>query len=97
MKICYHVCMTIHDFIKKRPCLVWSTRNYDNLSVDAIVEAVLNYGDWDDFKQLVSLLGLKETAAVFRRGINKKRCNYHPKIKNYFQLYFDKYVPEQDA
>jgi hypothetical protein len=86
--------MTINDFIKERPSLVWSTRNYENLSVDAIVEAVLNQGDWNDFKQLVKILGLKEVAAVFRRGLKKKRCNYRPAIKNYFQLYFNKYVPE---
>lgn len=86
--------MTIRDFIEERPYLVWSTRNYEKLSIEAIVEAVLNQGDWNDFKQLAKLLGLKEVATVFRQGLKKKRCNYRPPIKNYFQLYFNKYAPE---
>ena len=30
---------TLQSFIKTRPYLVWSTKNYDGLSDDAIVEA----------------------------------------------------------
>jgi len=40
---------SINNFIKKRPYLVWYTKNYDNLSEEAVVEAVLNYGNFDDF------------------------------------------------
>jgi hypothetical protein len=31
---------------KKRPGLVWSTMQYDKLSEESIVEAVLNYGNF---------------------------------------------------
>jgi len=82
----------IDSFIKKRPHLVWSTKNYDNLSEEAIVEAVLNYGDWKDFKELIKILGVEKTANIFRKQIKKKRCNYCPEVKNYFNLYFDKYA-----
>ena len=84
--------MTINDFIKKRPYLIWYTKNFDNLSVDSIVEAVLNYGSWDDFKKMVKILGMKKTASIFRKRLKQKRCNYRPEIKNYFQLYFQKYA-----
>jgi len=84
--------MTINDFIKKRPYLIWYTKNFDNLSVDSIVEAVLNYGNWDDFEKMVKILGMKKTASVFRKKSKQKRCNYRPEIKNYFQLYFQKYA-----
>ena len=84
--------MTIKDFIKKRPYLIWYTRNFDNLSVDSIVEAVLNYGSWDDFKKMIKILGLKKTASIFKKKSKQKRCNYRPEIKNYFQLYFQKHA-----
>jgi len=84
--------VTINDFIKKRPYLIWYTKNFDNLSVDSIVEAVLNYGSWDDFKKMVKILGMKKTASIFRKRLKQKRCNYRPEIKNYFQLYFQKYA-----
>jgi len=84
--------VTINDFIKKRPYLIWYTKNFDNLSADSIVEAVLNYGSWNDFKKMVKILGIKKTASIFRKRSKQKRCNYRPEIKNYFQLYFQKYA-----
>jgi len=82
----------LNVFIKKSPYLIWYTKNHDNLSADSIVEAVLNYGSFDDFKEIIKILGIKKTAAIFKRGANQKRCNYRPEIKNYFQLYFNKYA-----
>ncbi len=85
-------CMTINDFIEKRPYLIWYTKNFKNLSQEAIVESVLNYGDFDDVKKMISILGIKKTAAIFRKQIKRKRINYDPKIVNYFKLYFNKYA-----
>ncbi len=84
--------MTLNSFIKKKPYLVWSTKNYDNLSKEAVVEAVLNYGDFDDIKKMIKILGIKKTAEIFFKQSNKKRNNYNPKIVNYFSLYFEKYA-----
>jgi hypothetical protein len=84
--------VNINDFIKKRPYLIWHTENFDDLSVDSIVEAVLNYGSWSDFKKMIKILGMKKTASIFRKRLKQKRCNYRPEIKNYFQLYFQKYA-----
>lgn len=84
--------MTINEFIKKRPYLIWYTKNFDNLSQEAIVEAVLNYGDFDDVKKMISILGMRKTAVIFRKKLKQKRCNYRPEVKNYFRLYFNKYA-----
>lgn len=84
--------MTINEFIKKRTYLIWYTKNFDNLSKEAIVEAVLNYGDFDDVKKMISILGMRKTADIFRKKSKQKRCNYDSKVKNYFQLYFKKYA-----
>ena len=80
--------MTIHDFIKKRPHLVWYTRDFDHLSEEAVVEAVLQYGNFDDVKKLFALLGVQKVARIFRAQLRKPRTNYDPKIANYFSLYF---------
>lgn len=84
--------MTIHDFIKKRPYLIWYSNNLNSISVPAIVESVLNYGDFNDLKGMIRILGIKKTADVFRKQIRGKRHNYRPEIKNYFQLYFKKHA-----
>ncbi|TSC93046.1 MAG: Uncharacterized protein CEN89_286 [Candidatus Berkelbacteria bacterium Licking1014_7] len=84
--------MTIQDFAKQRPGLFWSTKNYDSLSEGTIVEAVLNWGNWDDVQGLFKILGIKKTAEIFRRQIARPRTNYDPKITNYFTLYFNRYA-----
>ncbi|MFH1129587.1 MAG: hypothetical protein V1686_02545 [Patescibacteria group bacterium] len=84
--------MTIHEFIKKRPHLVWYTQNYDKLSTSSILEHVLNYGDWNDIQELFTIINKKEAAKIFLKQIQQKRCNYRPEIKNYFNLYFKQYA-----
>jgi len=85
--------MTLQAFIKQRPYLVWSVKDLSHLSESAITEAVLNYGDFDDVKKLIAILGMKKTAAIFRKQTTKRRrVNYNPKIANYFKLYFEKYA-----
>lgn len=84
--------MKINSFIKNRPYLVWHTRNFKNLSQKAIVEGVLNYGDFDDIKKMIKILGLKKTATIFLKNSSQARSNYRPEIKNYFNLYFKEYA-----
>ncbi|MFH1559433.1 MAG: hypothetical protein ABIC19_02830 [Patescibacteria group bacterium] len=84
--------MTIHDFIKKRKNLIWYVQDYDCLNADSIVEATLNYGDWDDVQKLLKILGLKKTAKIFKKQTGGRRCNYGEKTKNFFSLYFKKHA-----
>lgn len=84
--------MTIGDFVRKRKYLFWSTKNYDGLSKAAVVEAILNYGDMNDVRELISLLGITEVAKIFYENTNRTRINYDPKIVNYFSLFFKKYA-----
>lgn len=84
--------MDIKNFIKKRPYLFWSVKEYDALSESAIVEDVLNYGDFKDVQTLISILGIKKTAGIFNAQLKHARVNYNPKIANYFKLYFKKYA-----
>ncbi len=84
--------MSLNTFIKKRPYLTWYEAEPERLSEEAIVEAVLNYGDFEDIKKLIALLGIRRVATIFGSQIKRKRVNYDPKILNYFKLYFKKYA-----
>lgn len=84
--------MDLRSFIKKRPYLIWHTKNFDKLSDEAVVEAVLNWGDFDDVKKLLSILGVQKTAQIFYKQLQQERINYDPKVRNYFELFFKKYV-----
>jgi hypothetical protein len=89
--------MTIQQFIKKRPHLIWyvSKKNLNQLNEESIVEHVLNYGNWDDVQKMIKILGLQKTAEIFyKKSAPDKfgRQNYRPEIKHYFQLYFHKHA-----
>jgi len=82
----------LHDFIKKRKHLIWYVKDYDKLNAEAIVEATLNYGDWDDVQKLIKILGIKRMAKIFVKQAAQTRCNYKAQTKHYFGLYFHKYA-----
>ncbi len=84
--------MTIHEFVEKRPYLFWYIEDKDSLSKEAIVEAILNFGNWEDTQQLIKILGIKKVKSIFEKKAYQKRSNYRPEIKNYFELYFKKYA-----
>ncbi len=71
--------------------MIWYTKDFDNLSEGAVVEAVLNYGDWDDVQKLIRILGTKKTAQIFYKQTRQKRSNYHKKSSNFFALYFKRH------
>lgn len=84
--------MNMQEFIESRPYLFWSTKSVDTLSPEAVVEAVLNYGDFEDVKQLLSLLGTSTVGEIFHKQLQQKRNNYEPRIAHYFSLYFAKHA-----
>jgi len=84
--------MTTQEFIEKRKHLVWYVKNTSELDDKAIVEAVLNYGNWEDVQGIIEILGIKKVSKIFKEQLENMRCNYFPEIKNYFSLYFNKYA-----
>jgi len=81
------------DIIRKNPVLIWYSKNYDGFDLPCIVEAVLNYGSWDEFKELINAVGIEEVAKVFYQHANRPRCNYKPEIKKFFTEVFAKNAP----
>lgn len=84
--------MTAQDIIRKKPYLAWYVKEPESLSEEATLENILNYGDWEDFKQFVSIKGISESADIFFHTLKKKRSNYRPEIENYFRLFFNKHA-----
>ena len=80
------------NIIRNNPGLIWYTTGYENLSVEAIAEAIFNYGSWENFQELRSLIGTKTLAKIFQKLAQKKRSNLHSLVKNYFNNYFIKYA-----
>lgn len=83
--------MNLRKYTEQRKYLFWDVK-IDKLDEAAVVERILNYGDWDDVQELFNVLGIKVVADIFRMQVARPRNNYDVKINNYFTLYFNKYV-----
>ncbi|MBW6481382.1 MAG: hypothetical protein K0B37_18305 [Bacteroidales bacterium] len=84
----------VKKLIRKYDYLFWYTpeQEKENISLDMLVENILNYGDMDAIKNLFETLGLQKTAEIFFNATGRKKGNYFPEIHNLFTLYFKKHV-----
>ena len=78
----------IRRLIKEKSYLFWWIREKENISIDLLVEAILNYGNEKDIKKLFDLVGIKNVEKIFKKQIARKRKNYQPRTIHFFNLYF---------
>lgn len=79
-------------FLKTQASWWWWVKNPENLSDEAMLEGVLNYGEFVDIAAVFQIIGLKKAAEIFKKQSTKSRVNYRPQTLNYFKLYFEKYA-----
>ena len=84
----------IKAFIREHSSLFWYTPEdqKENISLELLVETILNYGDMDAVRKLCSLLGVSETARIFFGAEGRKKLNYYPEVYSFFSLVFKKYA-----
>lgn len=84
----------IIDFIKENSSLFWYTSEEDkeNISIEFLIETILNYGDEKSVKKLFDLVGIKKVAEIFHRQTSRKRVNYHERTVHFFNLYFKRHA-----
>ncbi len=83
--------MNLEEFKKSRKYLFWDVK-IEKLNEEAVVERILNYGDWDDVEEMFKVIGIKKVAKIFRKQIAWPRNNYRRQIKNYYTMYFKKHA-----
>lgn len=92
----------IKSFISKYSDIFWyiPEDKKENLSLDVIVEFILNYGDMNAVNELFSILGIDVVAKHFYNSVNlseRRKGNYHELTLNYFTLLFNRYAqPDPD-
>jgi hypothetical protein len=82
------------DVIRDDPSLIWYTKSYDTLNILSVVEAVLNYGTWDQTQRLISIVGIDKMAKLFAWHNTQPRSNLHKLARNYYSHYFARYAPK---
>lgn len=79
----------VKSFIRKHSSLFWYTSKdkVENISLDFLVEQVLNYGDTETIRELFAVVGLKNVKQILESTKDRKQGNYFPEIYNYFLKY----------
>ena len=77
---------------EKKPYLAWYVKNKTSLSDKSVLEHILNYGNWEDFKEIERIIGLSRMRVLFKQIVSGKRVNLKPRTINYFENYFRKYA-----
>lgn len=83
-------------FIRRHSSLFWYTPEdkKEEISEEFLVETILNYGDLNSVKDLISLMGISKISKIFFDSIGKserRKGNYHELTLNYFTLVFKRY------
>jgi len=84
----------IKNFIQENEALFWGVKPEDkvNISLNVLVETILNYGNEKSVKRLFNLIGVKTVAEIFFRQISGRRSNYHQRTKHFFEIYFKRHA-----
>ena len=67
--------------------LIWYS-DPKKLSLESIIEHVLSNGNFEDFQEILRLLGKIKVKEIFKDQISKARNNYKPETANFFKHYF---------
>jgi hypothetical protein len=87
----------IKAFIHENRTLFWYTPEdkKEEISLEFLVETILNYGDLMAVKRMFDLIGIKKVAKIFFDSINisdRRKGNFHELTLYYFTLVFNRYA-----
>ena len=83
----------IKEFIYQHSSLFWYTPEdkKGDISHEFLVENILNYGNLDDVKKLIQLIGMDHLAEIFNSLHGRKKLNYYPEMYNFLSLLIQRY------
>ena len=82
----------LKEFIKEHKELFWYTpeEKKEEVSLELLLETILNYGSMKDSLQLIKMIGPDKTLRILQSVTGRKKMNYYPEIYNFFKLYLSR-------
>ncbi|OGJ15979.1 MAG: hypothetical protein A2632_01365 [Candidatus Pacebacteria bacterium RIFCSPHIGHO2_01_FULL_46_16] len=76
--------------LKNRHDLIWWVTESSKATIpdEMTLEAVLNYGSWQEVTEAISILGWSSARQIFDKLIAGRCNNLRPEVSHYFKLYF---------
>lgn len=84
----------IKQFIRENSNLFWYTPEdkKEEISHELLVETILNYGDINAVKQLITIMGFERMAEIFYGLKGREKLNYYPEIYHFFSILVKKHA-----
>jgi len=85
----------LRGFIRENGHLWWwvPEERKERLSLESVVEAVLNFGNEKSVKRLFELIGTERASEIFFKQLSGRRPNYNKLTVHFFRLYFQRHAP----
>ena len=84
----------IKHFIRERSNLFWyiPANKKEEISHELLVETIFNYGDLNDVRQLIMIMGIEQLSDIFSGIKGRKKLNYYPEMYHFYSVLINKYV-----
>ncbi|MDP2103930.1 MAG: hypothetical protein Q8K26_03350 [Candidatus Gracilibacteria bacterium] len=77
----------LQKFAKKHSNFWWWVKDPSHLSDHSVIEGVFCYGDFDEKKSVIQIVGEKEFEKIFVKMAKEKRKSLQPETINYWTDY----------
>ncbi|MGE5383743.1 MAG: hypothetical protein ACM3PX_09985 [Omnitrophica WOR_2 bacterium] len=84
----------VKSFIDDRSYLFWyiPEDKKQEVSHELLVETIFNYGDLNDIRTLISVLGFEKLTEIYNGLKGRKKMNYYPEMLNFLSLIIGHYA-----
>jgi hypothetical protein len=82
---------TLQEFAQKHRMYWWWVSDINHLSESALIEGTLNFGDFEDKKEIIRLIGPAKVKKEFHRMVYAPRSNIRPEVADYWRDYLNNY------
>lgn len=84
----------IKKFIREHSSLFWYTPEdkKEEISNELLVETTFNYGNINDVKKLIDIMGIDKLSEVFSGLHGRKKLNFYPEMYNFFSMLIKRYA-----
>ncbi len=84
----------IKQFIHQHSNLFWYTPEdrKEEISPELLVETIFNYGDLNDVRKLIEIMGIEGLSEIFYGLEGRKKLNYYPEIYHFFSILIQRYA-----
>ena len=84
----------IKAFIHQRSNLFWyiPADKKEEISHELLVETIFNYGNLNDVRQLIRIMGIERLSDIFSGIKGRKKLNYYPEMYHFYSVLINKYA-----